>query len=121
MAEQEQVSQERFEDFKSQVLTAISDVKDSLSGRISELTGEIKAYSQVIQIQSNQLTKHDTEIDILQKISDKHEDKLEKQGLNIKELQTTMENNQKNTNRNLTIISVVFAAITLILKLLNWG
>jgi hypothetical protein len=32
-----------------------------------------------------------------------------------------MENNQKNTNRNLTIISVVFAAITLILKLLNWG
>jgi uncharacterized coiled-coil DUF342 family protein len=116
----EQVLQ-RFEDFKSHVLTAISDVKDTLGGRISELTGEIKAYSQVIQIQSNQLTKHDTEIDILQKISDKHEDKLEKQGLDIKELQATIENNQKNTNRNLTIISIFFAAITLILKLLNWG
>jgi hypothetical protein len=54
MAEQELVSQERFDDFKSEVLRAINEVKDTLGSRISELTGEIKAYSQVAQIQSNQ-------------------------------------------------------------------
>jgi len=127
-----EVSNERFEDFQTEVRNSFADVKSSnaannadlketLGSRMSELTGEIKAYNQMAQSQGQKLVGLEKDVEDSKKHIDQLQSKAETNALKLNTVETTMENNQKNTNRILTIITVVFAAITLLLKFLNIG
>jgi formyltetrahydrofolate synthetase len=111
---EENVSIARFQDFKDEVLRAISD----LGGRVCELSGEIRAYNTTVQSQSNQLVQHDTEIKELKKDIEKVVIKVDQHSNDIVEIKTIMKNNKDQTNRMITIVGFVLLLIEFAFKYL---
>jgi len=109
---EENVSIARFQDFKDEVLRAISD----LGGRVCELSGEIRAYNTTVQSQSNQLVQHDTEIKELKKDNEKILEKVDKHSTDITEVKTTMKINQGQMTKLIAIIGFILLLIEFLLK-----
>lgn len=106
MADQDQVSPERFEDFKEQMFRLFSDLK----GAIDTLSGKIDAYNNISQIQSQDIAILKTKTDELEKLKPK----VETQGNELIRIDEANKSRQRFT-------VVVFSSITIIISLLsNW-
>lgn len=100
----EQVSEERFKDFKDEMIRAVSDLK----GAIDTLSNKIDAFTCVSQQQSQDIAV----LKIKAEEVDKLKDKVEDQGKEIVAIKT----DHKTSQRNLTII---FTAITILIGVIS--
>jgi TolA-binding protein len=102
----EQVSEDRFKDFKDEMIRAVGDLR----GAIDTLSGKIDAYNSVSQAQSQEIAILKTKTEELEKLKPK----VENQG---NELIRIDEANK--TRQRFTIL--IFSSITIIITILsNW-
>lgn len=104
--------EKRFEDFKNEMLRAISD----LGNRISELSGEVKAYMQISQRQDRELvelkTRNKNNEDDISEMRPKVERAIEETTI----LKTDLETTQRNFRTALVLVSVGLSLLTLFLR-----
>jgi chromosome segregation ATPase len=117
------LSVERFEDFKQEMSRGFSDIKESqkllsetLSGRLSELTTEIKGYNSSLLLQSQISYNHEKEIDVLKKNAEKLEDKVLDQSIKINTLETTQNTNHRNLGWIITFVGIFLTVLQIILR-----
>lgn len=116
-----QVSEERFKDFKDEVLRAIN----SLSKSIIELRGELRAYTAISQQQDREITLHRMEIDVINKAieelrvkSDELQLKSENMQLKILELDTELKTTRRNTKNLIYTVGGILGIIQFIISVL---
>jgi chromosome segregation ATPase len=114
----EQVSEERFEDFKQEVRNSFADIKETLGSRMSELTGEIKAYNQIAQSQGQKLIGLEKDIEVSKNHIEKLQDKVDTNILDINTVKTELGTTQKNNRNTLYLILFIFAIIEFFLNVL---
>lgn len=118
LGNEEQLEQ-RFKDFKDEILRAIT----ALSDRVSELSGEVKAYMQMAQQQDRQLVDHAARLKELEKdtacLGDDNRRFTQKIG-EVERKQTELETDIKTTQRNMkttiTVVSLVITAVNFIIQ-----
>ena len=113
---EDKAQEKRFDDFKQEIFRAIDDLKETLGSRISELSGEVKAYMQMSQRQDRELvelrTKNENNEENIREIKPKLE-RVEKETTQLKtELVTT----QRNFKTALTLVGLGLSLLTLILR-----
>jgi hypothetical protein len=109
---EEFVSVERFEDFKQTMNRGFSDIKETLGMRMNELTTEIKTMS----LQSQTIYGHEKEIDILKKNTEKLEDKVLNQAIEINTLKTVQSTNHRNLGWIIAFLGIFLTILQIVLK-----
>ena len=113
---QEKIQEQRFEDFKQEMLRAISDLKVTLGNRISELSGEVNAYVQMSQRQDRELaelkTRNKNNEDDIRELRPK----VEKNTEATTKLRSELETTQRNFKTALTLVSLGLTFLSLVLK-----
>lgn len=100
----EQVSEGVFEAFKQEMLRGFNE----LNNRISELTGEIRVYSQNAQCQGQELAVQKKEIEILNELKKE----VKEQGDKIIVLDTESKGRQRTTVLVFSVITIVIGTIS---------
>lgn len=113
---EDKVQEKRFDDFKQEIFRAIDDLKETLGLRISELSGEVKAYMQMSQQQDRELvelrTKNKNNEDDIREIKPEIKDLRER----TTKLKTELDTTQRNFKTALTLVSLALSLLTFILK-----
>lgn len=113
---EDKLQEKRFDDFKNEMFRAISDLKETLGNRISELSGEVKAYMQISQRQDRELvelkTRNKNNEDDIGELRPKVERVVE----DTTKLRTELETTQHNFKTALTIVGLGLSLLTLILR-----
>jgi chromosome segregation ATPase len=113
---EDKIQEKRFDDFKNEMFRALADLKETLGSRISELSGEVKAYMQMSQRQDRELVelraKNENNEDDIREIKPKLEQVKEQ----TTELKTELETTQRNFKTALTIVSLGLSLLTLVLR-----
>jgi TPP-dependent trihydroxycyclohexane-1,2-dione (THcHDO) dehydratase len=102
----EQVSEQRFDDFKEQMFRMFADLK----GALDSLNGKIDAYNNMYQNQSNDIAVLKTKTEELEKLKPK----VECQGTELARIDEANKSRQRFT-------LLIFSTITIIIAILsNW-
>lgn len=116
---QETIQEKRIEDFKSEMLRAIDDLKETLGNRISELSGEVKAYVQMSQRQDRELVELKTRNKNNEDDIREMRPKVEKLTETITELKSELKTTQRTFKTALSLVSLGLTLLGLILRF--WG
>ena len=111
MADQEQVSQERFEDFKDQMFRLF----DELKGAVNVLSGKIDAYNNLAQTQSKDIAILTTKTEEI----DKLKDKVDKHDQDIVRLDEAGKQREKSIKLVFGIISAISTILGIIALCVN--
>ena len=117
---EDKLQEKRFDDFKNEMFRAISDLKQTLGNRISELSGEVKAYMQISQRQDRELvelkTRNKNNEDDISEMRNELRPKVERAIEETTILKTDLETTQRNFRTALVLVSVGLSLLTLFLR-----
>ena len=103
---EDKVQEKRFDDFKQEIFRAIDDLKETLGSRISELSGEVKAYMQMSQRQDRELvalkTRNENNADDIKELKPKVDELKDR----TTELKTELKTTQRNFKTALTLVGL---------------
>lgn len=111
--------EQRFEDFKKEIFRGFADIKDTLGGRLSELSGEVKAYTQISQKQERSIVELQTRSRAMEDDLRELRPKVDGQQDQIIALRAELDTTRHSTKLGLTLVSIFLTVLSLILR--YWG
>jgi DNA repair ATPase RecN len=108
----EQDIEQRFKDFKDEILRAIG----GLSDRITELSGEVKAYVNMAQQQDKQLVNHETRLGAVERANEEYGKTAENHSIAINTLQTELQTTRRNMTTMFTVVGLLVTLVSLVIK-----
>jgi chromosome segregation ATPase len=104
----EQVSSERFDDFKSEMIRAICDLR----GAIDTLSNKIDTYNNVSQAQSQDIAVLKVRTEKLEESKERLEDKVSSQEIEIARFKTESKIKQRNLAIYFTFASLIIGIVS---------